>query len=397
VPALRPGAVLDGRYEVQSLIATGGMGEIWRSTDLQLQRTVAIKVLRTVDLPDPRAAERLEVEARAAAMLRSDHVVRVHDLGFYDDGRTVRAPYLVMELVEGSSLKDVLRDQRTLSPDRLEHVLRQVTDALVEAHGLGLVHRDIKPANVLVASDGTVKLTDFGIASLAEPSGLTVTGTVVGTARYLSPEQVSGRRATAASDVYALGVVAHECLSGGALFSAESDVAAALAHVQQAPRPLPSSVPAHLAALVLAMLAKDPAHRPTAAGVLAALDGAPVAVSSPTKHIPLVAAVPVSRRRHRHRAALGAGLVTVAGMTGLLLGLAGTSGAGTPAVSEPTRAPATTAPVVRPAAQVLKPTATPSSKPVSRTAARPVVRKPALKPAPAKRKSHVAKQRHGKH
>jgi serine/threonine protein kinase len=349
VPQIRPGTCLDDRYVIGDLVATGGMGEVWRARDRQLDRTVAIKVLRTVALPDPMASERLEAEARAAAMLTSDHVVQVHDLGFYDDGRNRRAPYLVMELVDGTTLR-----YASIAPAA---VVRQVAEALREAHAHGLVHRDVKPANVIVTPSGQCKLTDFGIASAAEPSGLTDTGLVVGTARYLSPEQVSGQRATSASDVYALGVVAYELLSGGPLFTGESDVAAALAHVQQQPRPLPSSVDPALAALVLSMLAKDPAARPTAAGVLAALDGepvpttrAPAAAFALTARLPRVVTPRPARRSRPLPMLIAAALVLLVGTIGAWLATSG-SAQEQPLTGQLPSVAQTTAPSAEPAIQ----------------------------------------------
>jgi serine/threonine protein kinase len=362
VSSLHAGLLLNDRYRVDALLAIGGMAEIWQAHDALLSRTVAVKALRPGDRPD--AADRLRAEGRTAAMLTSDRVVKVYDVGELSDGE----PFLVLELIHGRSLRDVLQDDGALSASRLEEVLAQVSEALVEAHALGLVHRDIKPANVLVNLNGDCKLTDFGISSLTGSASLTGTGLVMGTARYLSPEQVSGQRATGASDIYSLGVLAHEALRGLPMYHGESDLVAALAHVHQEPPPLPASVTAGLASLIGRMLAKDPAERPTAAQVLAALESpATMVLPTPTRALPvgtraIPLTVPLSRRSRRVPALLVSGLGVLL-ITVLALVTGGSSAfpdTGTSAPS-PTPTTVTPSPAVSPTTLVFHPSATPAT------------------------------------
>lgn len=363
-----PGQCLAGRYQLLELIAMGGMGEIWRAEDQVLGRDVAVKVLRP-HLADPAAADRLRAEARVAAMLSSARVVKVHDSGEFTDSAGRSAPFLVMELVRGRSLAEQLAEEPQLSADRTMVVVRQVAEALSEAHDLGLVHRDIKPANVLVLPDGDCKVTDFGISSHPDTGALTATGLVMGTARYLSPEQVNGLRATSASDVYALGVVAHEALRGQRLYDADSEIGSALAHVQQTPPPLPASVPAPLASLVTAMLSKDPRDRPDARGVVAALAGS-------GEDRTAVLALPTSLAS---RTKWWVGLAGAAAAVGLLVTLVGSGGS-----ASPTSPPAP----VKQAATVATHASAPATTPVVVPAARVVTTTKAVAPAPAPPKKH---------
>jgi serine/threonine-protein kinase len=254
------------RYRLDSRIATGGMGVVWRGTDTVLGREVAVKVLKHEYADDPAFRTRFETEARNAAALHHPGVAGVYDFGEAAApdspvGSGAQRPYLVMELVEGEPLSRLLADGRDLDPDAVRDLLAQAGDALAAAHRAGIVHRDVKPANLMVTPGGRLKVTDFGIARAADGVGITQTGTVMGTAQYLSPEQARGERATPASDVYSLGVVAFECLAGRRPFEAESQVATALAHIQQPVPDLPAAVPADLAAVVRKALAKDPADR----------------------------------------------------------------------------------------------------------------------------------------
>jgi serine/threonine protein kinase len=252
-----------GRYRLDSRIATGGMGEVWRATDTSLGREVAVKLLKTEYSDDPTFRQRFETEARHAAALHHPGVAAVFDVGerAATDGSGHPRPFLVMELVDGKPLSDLIGDGRDLDPDAVKDLLAQTGDALGAAHRAGIVHRDVKPANLMVTPTGTVKVTDFGIARAADGVQITRTGAVMGTPQYLSPEQAEGRGATAASDVYALGIVAFECLTGHRPFDKESSVATALAHVREPVPSLPASVPADLAAVVTRALAKDPAER----------------------------------------------------------------------------------------------------------------------------------------
>ncbi|MEX2289201.1 MAG: protein kinase [Mycobacteriales bacterium] len=253
--------LLADRYHLVERIAVGGMGEVWRAEDVLLDRTVAVKKLRPEHVDDEDFRARFRAEARHAGRLSHPGIASIYDFG-ERDGQA----WLVMELVEGEPLSALLRRQRTLSVDRTLDVVAQTAAALQAAHDGRVVHRDVKPGNLLVRPDGAVKVTDFGIASAADAVPLTRTGTVVGTAFYLSPEQAAGSSGIPASDVYSLGVVAYECLAGGRPFPGDNPVAVALAHLQSPPPDLPSTVPAPVRELVAQALAKDPADRFVTAG-----------------------------------------------------------------------------------------------------------------------------------
>lgn len=290
---LTQGHLLSGRYRLEEPIASGGMGTVWRGTDELLGRLVAIKVLRAdgtgSTIAGSTSAEgtgsaaagedfraRFRAEARSSAGLSHPNIATVFDFG--DDDHH---PYLVMELVEGHSLAQVLAERGALPADEVASIVGQAALALEVAHTAGVIHRDVKPANIMLTAAGLVKLTDFGIARVAAASGLTRTGEVLGTPHYLSPEQAQGQPATAASDIYALGVVGHELLTGSRPFNGESMVATALAHVTQAAPELPESVPEPLRSSVMAALAKDPSARPGSGGALAAMLGMPVGPVTP--------------------------------------------------------------------------------------------------------------------
>ena len=280
--------VLGGRYQLTRRIAGGGMGEVWEATDEVLDRRVAVKILRREYADDATFLERFRAEARHAASLSHPGIAAVFDYG-EDDG----SPFIVMELVEGKSLADVLVHEGKLSPERTLGIVAQAAYALQAAHDGGVIHRDVKPGNLHVTADGTVKVTDFGIARATNAVPLTRTGAIMGTAYYISPEQASGRPVTPASDLYSLGVVAYECLSGRRPFAGHTPVTVALAQVSEDPPALPDGVPEPVAALVMRMLAKDPDDRPASAGdlgrdaeALAASDGwastRPLPPSGPT-------------------------------------------------------------------------------------------------------------------
>ncbi|MDP9985796.1 serine/threonine-protein kinase [Arthrobacter oryzae] len=263
---MRPttGITLGGRFQLTTRIAIGGMGEVWKAKDLVLGRIVAIKVLKEEYTGDPGFLQRFRAEARHTALLNHVGIANVFDYG-EEEG----SAYLVMELVPGQPLSSIIEHEQVLSPDRTLSIIAQTARALAVAHAQGLVHRDVKPGNLLITPDGRVKVTDFGIARLADQVPLTQTGQVMGTAQYLAPEQATGQTATGSSDIYSLGVIGYECLSGHRPFSGESQIAIALAQVNDAPPPLPDSLPAPVRALLMSMLAKDPKDRPANAIKLA--------------------------------------------------------------------------------------------------------------------------------
>ena len=259
------GTVLGARYELVERIASGGMGDLWRAVDDVLGRDVAVKILKRELSSQPGFLERFRREARQTAMLSHPGIATVYDYG-EDDG----TPYIVMELVAGEPLSALLARSGRLPTPVAASLLTQAADALAVAHRAGIVHRDVTPGNLLVSADGRLKVTDFGIARMVEASPLTATGSVLGTAQYLSPEQASGRTTTPASDVYSLGVVAYEMVAGRRPFLADSHVGLAMAHLNEPPPPLPDDVPAALRTAILHALKKDPATRPADGAAFAA-------------------------------------------------------------------------------------------------------------------------------
>jgi serine/threonine-protein kinase len=264
VNRLKQGFVLGGRYELQERIASGGMADVWRGVDTVLQRVVALKVMRPDDGHESLFVARFRDEAVHSAGLNHTNIATVFDYGEDD-----HLSYLVMELVEGDPLSAVIRGRGPLNPDEVKAIAGQAALALGVAHEARVVHRDVKPANILIRTDGVVKLTDFGIARALDASGHTRHGEMLGTPDYISPEQAKGEPATGASDLYALGVVMHEMLTGKRPFDRGTPIATAFSHVTEPPPPLPDHVPAELAELVEDCLAKDPRKRPANALVVA--------------------------------------------------------------------------------------------------------------------------------
>lgn len=264
------GVLVGDRYELTRFIASGGMGDVWEARDTTLDRVVALKIMRPDTTAEPVFAERFRDEALMTAGLSHHNIATLFDYGQHEE-----MAFLVMELVDGIPLSEVLRDSGALDPDRVRSIVGQMALALGAAHDAGLVHRDIKPANVLLTESGTVKLTDFGIARATDSGGRTRTGEMLGTPNYLSPEQALGRTATPASDIYALGVVAHELLSGRRPFDKETPVATALAHVMEPMPTLPAAIPTDLTELISRCLAKEPEDRPASAREVATAIGMP--------------------------------------------------------------------------------------------------------------------------
>ncbi len=290
--------IFPSRYRGAHQIARGGMGEIYRATDTTLGRAVAIKILAERFASDESIRQRFTREALTAARLSGQrNTVTIYDVGEHND-----RPYIVMEYLGGGSLDDVLRDEGAQPPERVFRWLEQAAAALDAAHAEGVVHRDVKPANLMLDRSGNVHVADFGIASAAGLDSLTMTGTVLGTAGYLSPEQAMGDRATPASDRYGLAVVAYELLTGKRPFAADSPTAEASAHVNA---PVPSvcdtsALPCELDPVFAKALAKDPADRyDSSAEFVAALRAAfadaagttrPLAAVAPTVPLPPPAA-----------------------------------------------------------------------------------------------------------
>ncbi|TDC61174.1 serine/threonine protein kinase [Actinomadura sp. GC306] len=256
--------VLNDRYRLLERLAIGGMGEVWRASDELLGQQVAVKLLRLELGSDARARGRFESEARFAAELRHPGIAGAYDFGEHE-GRA----YLVMELVPGEPLDEILARDGGLPLEAVLDMMVQAGQALTVAHDAGVVHRDIKPANLMVSPDGTLKITDFGIARRLAAASQTQTGMVMGTAHYISPEQAQGHKLSPAADLYSLGVVAYECLTGAPPFDGSTPVEVAMKHVRDAPDDLPPRVPVAARELVMQLLAKDPLDRPANAGIVA--------------------------------------------------------------------------------------------------------------------------------
>jgi serine/threonine-protein kinase len=256
------GQVLGGRYQLDRFLAGGVMGEVWAATDLRMDLTVAVKVLRPNHINDPIALERFRHEAKLGASLDHPGIAKVHDVHIAPGAEP---PWLVQEFVDGMSLSDLIEAAAPFDAPRAVHLVAQAADAAHAAHTLGVVHRDLTPRNLMVTHDDVVKVTDFGIARADALPSLTMAGQVVGTPAYLSPEQVKGDPATPRSDVYSLAVVLYECLAGTRPFAGTNPIDVARAHLDDEPPPLPSFVAPPLAAFVLAAMVKDPAIRPARA------------------------------------------------------------------------------------------------------------------------------------
>src|SRR5947209_5270774 len=254
--------VLGERYQLQDPIGRGGMATIYRGRDMRMDRTVAIKVLREVYSTDSKFVKRFQQEAKAASALQHPNIVQVFDYGQTDGNY-----FIVMELVEGTDLRRYLRSRGVLDVDRAIIIAHDVALGLGAAHRRGIVHRDVKPQNVLVGRGGSIKLTDFGIASVYKDINaerLTTTGMTLGTVQYYAPEQAQGEIVSPAADVYALGIVMYEMLAGRTPFDGDTPVAVAMQHIQDMPTP-PSyfnpDIPPALEGVILRCLEKEPERR----------------------------------------------------------------------------------------------------------------------------------------
>ncbi|HEX9088378.1 MAG TPA: protein kinase, partial [Arthrobacter sp.] len=252
------GTLVDGRYLIQSRLASGGMSTVYVATDRRLERDVALKVLHPHMAGDPQFLDRLGREAKAAARLSHPHVV-----GVLDQGEDDRVAYLVMEYIKGHTLRDVLKDKGALPPRLALALIDPVVEGLGAAHAAGLIHRDIKPENVLIADDGRIKLGDFGLARAISTS--TSTGALIGTVAYLSPELVLGRQADARSDIYSVGIMLYEMITGRQPFDGEVPIQVAYQHVNStvgAPSALVPGLAGEIDELVQWCTANDPDKRP---------------------------------------------------------------------------------------------------------------------------------------
>ena len=353
------GTFLGDRYQLDQPIGSGGYSEVWRASDTVLSRSVAVKMLHPGYAQHADALARFQAEARHAGAMAHQNIARVYDYGEPE----AEQPFLVMELVEGPSLAQVLTGG-PLGAARTMDVIAQAACGLQAAHAEGLIHRDIKPANLLLAPGGTVKITDFGIAHAVGSAPITLTGTLLGTPGYLAPERAAGARATPSSDLYALGVVAYECLAGAPPFAGPA-LEVALAHRDCPLPPLPAELPPEVVDFVMQLTAKDPRWRPDRADEVAwrasqlrddLTAGVPAAPEPPPAALPrtptlavipaLIPAAPsaviaglppASRRlRPRRRAALVSACIALAAFA--VLGLATVVGFG-PAARHPAVVP----------------------------------------------------------
>ncbi|HEU5390353.1 MAG TPA: serine/threonine-protein kinase [Streptosporangiaceae bacterium] len=386
------GAVLGGRYVLDEQIGIGGYGEVWRATDTVLSRPVALKLLHQRHAEQAETVARFRSEAQHAAALSHENIAQVFDYGEAAEGQP---PYLVMELVAGASLEAVLQDG-PLDVTRTMDLVAQTAAGLQAAHAAGMIHRDVKPGNLLLNHTGTIKITDFGLAHTVGSVSVTVSGELVGTPGYLAPERAMGETAGPASDLYSLGIVAYECLTGARPFTG-TQLEVALAHRDRPLPPLPASVAADVTAFVMHLTSKDPGSRPRDAAevtVWAALlrDGNGAA---PITARQSAVAPPLNRAQARRRTVLVYSCAAVAAviviMVASVIGFASpwhpvtASSAPTPSSSAAPapRGSSTTAPSShRPATSPAQPPeAGPAQPPISGPATQPSVSGPATQPS----------------
>ncbi|MEU1746307.1 serine/threonine-protein kinase [Micromonospora arida] len=361
--------VLSGRYRLDERVATGGMGDVWRASDLILGRQVAVKVLLPALVSDPDFIARFRAEARIMAALRHPGIVQVFDCGADDLPDGGRADYLVMEFVAGEPLSKRIEAAGRLDVAETMSIVAQAAAALNAAHRGGIVHRDVKPSNLLVQEDGTVVLVDFGVARSTDITSITSTNAVPGTALYMAPEQAAGRPVSGATDIYALGAVTYCCLTGSPPFTGDNPLQVAVRHLDDEPPELPHDIPEAVRALVSRALAKDPLERFTSGAAMAeaartAVTGGepPTAMAGPVAlrdagpgtrtDVPAGAAVADGRQRRRGPL-VGAAAAMLVALVGLGAALAATRNVGDdPAVNLPATSPtvAPSGPVDLPAA-----------------------------------------------
>ncbi|TDC30391.1 serine/threonine-protein kinase [Kribbella albertanoniae] len=382
------GEVLAGRYRLLTLLGRGGAGEVWQAEDVVLDRQVAVKLLRSLDGDPMDAVARFQAEAQAAARLMHPNVVATYDVGAADD-----RVFLVMELVSGPDLAQLMRTAGLPSAKLVADIAVQGARALDAAHAAGIVHRDVKPGNLLLAPDGTLKMTDFGIAKRAGGE-TTALGVLLGTASYVSPEQVTGGAATSASDWYSLGCVLYELLAGTPPFTGATVETVMRQHLESQPAPIiRNDVTPALAALVMQLLAKNPADRPASATEVTAILSStahdntqaialpPISNATQVLHLPPREEEPAELDRPRRSlpfakvlVAAAVVLAAVVGVTLLKEGVKGDPSAqagGTPSAPA-AKVTASTKP---------KPTATPTPTPKpSKTPSKTLTKKPTKKP-----------------
>ncbi|GFN24009.1 Stk1 family PASTA domain-containing Ser/Thr kinase [Thermanaeromonas sp. C210] len=300
------GKILDGRYEIKEALGGGGMALVYRGQDQLLNRSVTIKILREQFASDRNFVARFQQEAQAVARLSHPNVVSIYDVG-QEEG----LHYLVMEYVEGNSLKEVIDRRAPLPAQEAVDIALHICEALEHAHENGIIHRDIKPHNILITKQGRVKVTDFGIAQAVSEATMPYTGTLIGSVHYLAPEQARGETTGVTADIYSLGVVLYEMLTGQVPFNGDTPLSVALKHLQEEPRPpreLNPDLPLALERIILRALAKDPARRyPSAAALradLRALRNVLLEENSATQELPGLAALaadPPEEKKGRRR------------------------------------------------------------------------------------------------
>ena len=370
------GSLLADRYLVEERLGTGGMGSVWRARDLRLERPVALKLADATPTSGGTAGQarrRLRREADALAALTEPRIASIYDML-----ETDRDVCLVMELVDGESLAERLEREPRIPIAEALQITAECAQALTAAHHVGIVHRDVKPANIMLAADGA-RVVDFGIAAYTDPAHAnttqTMTRNLVGTAAYFAPERATGAPAGPAADFYSLGVVLFQMVAGGLPHRAEDTLAMLYAHVTAEPEPLPSDVPAPVAALCMRLLDKDPASRPTDVAQIVATQNAvadPAALSTGTQPLPrihraglvaaLAAALPRGRRVAPLAALSGAAALLVATTSWVLVNEAGHAGAAVPPPSTSSSSQRSGSAVVPPLTVLVNaiPTPTPS-------------------------------------